>query len=161
MTRKRAKSCGCAFGETPEYGMQHRPPGAEEGAPLYDLTGNGVYPADVYDHPEWYASGHPLDMDAWALAARKRGRPESPVWIYRAAPCEVKTINSGDWVTTVFRYAREHGKHDSDPSQDLCVGVAKTWARCIHTDGNSLFEWGYNCPEPLRMTRRFRPRKRR
>ena len=153
--------CRYMFGETPEYGTAHRPPGPEDGAPLYDLTKNGVYPEDAYTHPNYYTTGHPLDMVAWGLAAQKRGRPESPVWIYRAAPCDVRMINSGDWVTTVRRYAREHGKHDSDPARDMCVGVAKTRARCIHTDGNSLFEWGYNCPEPLRMKRVFRPRKRR
>lgn len=161
MTWRGSRGCGCAFGETPEYGTRHRPPRPEDGAPLHDLTANGVYPTDVYDHPEWYAAGHPLDRSAAAVARYARGRPDAKVGIFRAVPCGIRQINSGDWVSTVQAYAIDHGKDDVDPSRDMCVIAARVPARCLHTDGNSLFEWGYNCA-PIRRARvAYRPRKRR
>ena len=43
---------------TTEYGIEHRPPDAESGAPLNDVTGGGrIYPDDFYEHPDWYDTG--------------------------------------------------------------------------------------------------------
>jgi len=145
------------FGAAPDdYGMQHRPAG-EEGAPLYDLTDNGVYPDDVYRRPDWYAYG-PTDWESFHVASRVRGRPDARVWMYRAVPCDVREINNGDWVTTSRDYAIQHGRHGTDPSQDMCVLSKRVPAACLRTDGNSLSEWGYNC-EPVQARVSFRPRR--
>jgi hypothetical protein len=141
--------------------MEHRPPGPEEGAPIHDLTTNGVYPRDVYERPDWYSSGEENYWDAFAVVQRVHHRPNARLWVFRAAPCGTRTINPGDWVSTVKKYARQHGKHATDPAKDMCVFASRTEARCLHTDGNSLFEWGYNCPVPLRAQNVFRPRKKR
>jgi hypothetical protein len=159
MTRR----CACGrFGEVPSYGTRHRPPGPGTGAPLHDLTGNSVYPADVYEHPEWYAAGHPLDRSAAAVARYARGRPEAEVAIFRAVPCGIRRINNGDWVSTVQAYTIDHGRATgSFDEQDMCVIAARVPARCLHTDGNSLFEWGYNCAPIAKARVAYRPRKRR
>lgn len=146
-----------------DYHMAHRPPDADSGAPLSDLTANGIYPKDVYERPDWYSGGEEDFFTAFDVAARRRGKPDAGVWMYRAMPCSVKprVINSGDWVTTVRRYAMQHSK-GNDPSQDMCVVAARTTAKCLYTDGNSLFEWGYNCPTVTgKLSHRPRKRKER
>jgi hypothetical protein len=144
-----------------DYRTQHRPPDADYGAPLHDLTANGIYPKDVYVRPDWYSGGEADFWTAFDVVARRRGRPDARLWIFRAMPCEVKprVINQGDWVTTVRSYARQHAKGPT-PEKDMCVIAARTEARCLHTDGNSLFEWGYNCPVPLKGQITHRPRRR-
>lgn len=146
-----------------DYQMDHRPPGPEDGAPLHDLTGNGVYPSDVYTHPQYYNMGEDAYWDAFDKARVGRGKPEGHVQIFRALPCPAPrkrmTLHKGDWVTTVKSYARQHGKHDNDPSKDMCVGSARVKRKCIHTAGDSMLEWGYNC-EDRPMWSEFRPRKR-
>lgn len=147
------------------YRMAHGAPGPDA-APLHDLTRGNVYPDDVYRTLRDYRHGSPLDPQAEAVVLRYRGQPDAPVTIYRSAPRGVNQINPGDWVSTVFDYARDHGKQD-DPKQDWPVIAATVPAREIHTNGDSLFEWGYNgsivlraetvWPKPRRRLRRAPP----
>ena len=51
-------------------------------------------------------------------------------------------INNGDWVTTNKKYAQEHG--DSALNGEYVVVARRVRARDIYTEGNSIFEWGYN-----------------
>jgi hypothetical protein len=141
-----------------EYGGSHRPPDADDGAPLHDLTANGIYPADVYERPSWYDTGDKGYMEAWSLARRFRGRLNRYVQVFRALPCGNRKLHRGDWVTTVKSYAREHSKHPTDSSKDACIISKMVRASCIHTAGDSLMEWGYNC-EDTDGAVVFRPRK--
>ena len=50
-------------------------------------------------------------------------------------------INSGDWVTISKEYAIEHGKSELGDFKILSKTVK---ASQLYTDGNSIFEWGYN-----------------
>jgi len=144
----------------PNYGIKHRPPDAESGAPLHDVTGGGrIYPDDFYDHPEWYDTGGGKSYwDAVAIVRRYHNRPNHTVVVYRALPRGVLVMNPGDWVALTKGYARQHSKHATDPSQDLSIISARVRARDIHTSGDSLEEWGYNGPRPVRGTVVFRAR---
>jgi len=134
--------------------MRHRPPDSDYGAPLHDLT--KLYPADVYTHPHYYGDGRRDDREAWSIAASTRGRPSRSTLVFRALPCTGKTLHKGDWVTTVRAYARDHAGSD----EGQCVRWTRVKASCLHTDGNSLFEWGYNCEDvPFRGVS-YRARKR-
>ena len=143
--------------EGDDYRMSHTAPD-EDSAPMHDLT--KVYPDDVHISPHYYHGNDPHQSDAYWTARSVMGKPEKRLWVYRAVPKGVKTINHGDWVTPVKAYAREHGKHHSDPSQDMHVIAARTEAKNLHTDGNSLAEWGYNGGTSLKASVVFRPRKR-
>ena len=60
-------------------------------------------------------------------------------------------INRGDWVTTVRKYAVEHGEGTLLGNYKI---LKKTvYARDVFTDGNSIFEFGYD-PQPRVSTRR-------
>jgi len=146
-----------------DYQMAHRPPGEASGAPIHDLTANGVYPADVYTRPDWYNGGEENFWEAFSKVSKRRGKPDGRVRIYRAMPCGAPrsplVLHKGDWVTTIMKYARDHGKHPHDPSKDMCVGSVRVPNKCIHTAGDSLLEWGYNC-DAVTMLKVFHPRKR-
>lgn len=142
-----------------DHRMAHRPPDASSGAPLHDLTENSIYPGDVYQHPEYYFTGDPLDWTAWGIISAARARPNKGIRIYRAVPRKkARTIRPGDWVTPVFGYARQHGRHSSDKTKDMDVLTAIVRASELHTAGDSMLEWGYNGRRRVRATVRFRAR---
>ena len=127
------------------YRMQHQAPGPDA-APLHDLTGNGVYPEDVYTHPKFYSDFSPSYAVAHSIAKTVRGKPDATVTMYRAVPKGVQEFNTGDWVTIHADYAKQHGMDHHDPKKDMPVIAAEVPARHLHTNGDSLSEWGYNGP---------------
>jgi hypothetical protein len=137
---------------TAEYRMQHRAPGPDD-APMHDLTANGVFPEDVYTHPHYYFHDSERDSDSYWKVIKYRNKPEAMVQVYRAAP--VGTLNPGDWVTPNKAYARDEGKHPTDPSKDMPVWSHRVPADCLHCDGNSLSEWGYNGPHVIESSLRW------
>jgi len=127
-----------------DYKINHRPPGPEHGAPLHDLT--QVYPDDVYTHPHYYHGQRPAsasDREATNAFMAARGKPDQMVKIYRAVPKHVTEINPGDWITTSPSYARVHA---GNKTEGFHVLEAVARAGDLHTDGNSLAEFGYNGP---------------
>ena len=130
-----------------EYRIDHQAPMHGDGAPLHDLTTDGIYPADFYEHPDWYGSSDPMEMSAAWLAVAYKGRPNAMVTIYRSVPKEVpaRSFNVGDWVSTSRKYVVDHGKSELPPGFRV---IQKTvHARDIFTAGDSLLEWGYD-PQP-------------
>lgn len=113
---------------------------------MYDLTSEGVYPADVYSHPEWHCHDIEHDAASFAIVASVHGRPNASVAIYRSVPAGIDTFHHGDWVTPNEEYAIQHGRHPEDSALDLPVIRLLTLARYLITDGNSLSEWGYVGP---------------
>lgn len=51
-------------------------------------------------------------------------------------------INNGDWVTTSKIYAKQHGQSNLNNNYKIITKTVK--ASQLYTDGNSIFEWGYN-----------------
>lgn len=138
-----------------DYRGEHTAPGPE-GAPASDLTGGGVYPSDVYSRPDWYEQDEGLAE--MRKIARLKGNPEAPVWIHRAVPADVAKkamksdyplgyiFRSGDWVTTNKQYAKDHGESVFKGNYEVFSKRVK--AKDIHTNGDSIFEWGYNPESP-------------
>jgi hypothetical protein len=153
-----ARDRGARFGNA-DYRMKHQAPDVESGAPLFNLTANGIYPRDFYDRMHEYRPHHDADFDAMNVIHEARGKPEKRVHMCRAVPKGVKTINPGDWVAITRAYARDHGRHGSDPSQDMPVICALTEAKNLYSNGDSFHEWGYVGQKPVQGTVVFRPRK--
>lgn len=160
------------------YRGHHQPPA--DGPPLHDLT-QGFFPENVYDpgelrHYTHNSGGTVYDRESIRAVERTRGKPDSMVTIYRAAP-EGSGINPGDWVSLSESYARMHGEGkvsehwdedrewtlDSgvsgkgewvryDPPRDWPVFTAKVPAHTIRNGGNDIIEWGYWGP-PIRATK--------
>jgi GGDEF domain-containing protein len=135
----------------------HRPSGAENGAPLSDLTGEGrIYPDDVYgpDGERIYGTYSPLDREAFAIARRVRGDPDAKVKVYRAVPASAKDaqIRPGDWVAITRGYAEEHGARWDEGATIL---EAEVRAGDIFTSGDSIQEWGYSPLDEDGVTRLF------
>jgi hypothetical protein len=134
----------------PQYGITHRPPMRESGAPLHDLTGGGnVYPDDIYGKSAAQFYGHfggndPLDVQTVRMFQSYKGNPDAPVTIYRAVPKDVKAndINPGDWVTINPAYAKAHG--ESALNGEYRIISKQVSAKDIFTNGDSIHEWGYD-----------------
>jgi len=142
--------------ENDDYRGDHTAPNKESGAPLHDVTANGIYPEDVYSHNgfTYYGDqGNDYDFDSFYKMKRMRNKPDNKVWIYRAIPKSVYDaalkkdaplsymIRPGDWVTLSKDYAREHG--ESNLRGDFKVVGSRVLAKHLYTDGNSHHEWGY------------------
>ena len=130
------------------YKMDHQAPDKESGAPLYDLTANGIYPADVYSSNgcRYYSDGSNLDRGAYHLIMANKGAVNKRITIYRAVPKHIKgTINPGDLVSISQRYAQDHGKREFKHYKTLKKIVS---TRDIFTSGDSFLEWGYD-PQPI------------
>jgi hypothetical protein len=125
----------------------HRPSGADNGAPLSDLTGEGrIYPDDVYG-PEGrriYGTGQPGEDAVFRLAASLRGKPNAEITVYRAIPDSVTSneILPGDWVALTKDYAQLHG--DGPLKGNYRIVSKKVRAGDIFTSGDSIHEWGYS-----------------
>ena len=128
----------------PEYAGEHSAPQSDSGSPAWNLR--GIYPDDIYgaNGARYYGHyGEGRDSEAIGVIRTLRDHPDRRVMVYRAVPRDVKdsTINLGDWVTTVRGYAVEHGKAQFDNYRVLSKSVK---ARDIFTNGDSIFEWGYD-----------------
>jgi hypothetical protein len=131
-----------------DYKGEHSAPMLEDGAPLWNIAANGVYPDDVYgpNGMSWYGTGDRfLDSEAYSILRKAHGRRDKQLTVYRAVPKGVKGINRGDWITTVRQYAKDHG--ESALSGEYDIIKKSVTARDIFTDGNSWLEWGYD-PQP-------------
>lgn len=51
-------------------------------------------------------------------------------------------INNGDWVTTSLSYAKDHGINNLNNNFKIVKKTVR--ASELYSDGNSVFEWGYN-----------------
>jgi len=101
-----------------------------------------AYP-DVHEHPEYYDFDAPGYARSLRDIRRAHGDPEAGMNIYRAAPKGVTRINEGDWVTTSREYAQQHGKHPTDPKQDMPVISRHVKAKDLRAPGDDVNEWGY------------------
>lgn len=111
------------------------------GATLDNLT--GIMPANVYtqEGKQLYGLGDRLVDSEWYMAALKtKGKPDAEVTVYRAVPEGVKSINSGDWVTTSKQYAKTHGENYIDGKYKILEKKVK--AKQLSTEGYP-YEFGY------------------
>jgi len=130
------------------YLGQHQP--SDDGPPVWDLTAVGdedqwYMPSDVYDHPDWYVGdpGSKATKETIAVLRAVRGNPDAEVTIYRSAPPHVSAIEPGNWVTLSHTYAKEHGMHESDSTQDWPVLEQKVSVKDVLFAGDDLNEFGW------------------
>jgi hypothetical protein len=131
-------------------GGAHSPPSASDGAPGYDVASNGIYPDDLYsaNGRRYYGTGDDtIDGPAFDVIRSMEANPNKMITIYRSVEKGASgKINPGDWVTTVRKYAKDHG--EANIGGDYKIIKKTVAARDIFTDGNSIAEWGYS-PQPM------------
>ncbi len=137
-----------------DYRMSHRPPDPEYGSSMDNHE--MMFPGDlnlyrVYGHRK--AAQETPDMfreepHTIRTIESVRGNPDAPVTIHRAVPSHVTEIHPGDWVTPTRAYAEQHRQgmeqtHEfrGQPGHILSKQVR---AGDLHTEGNSIHEWGWN-----------------
>ena len=135
------------------YHGSHEAPDKEGGAPMHDVTANGIYPHDFYSHNgfHYYSyQGNSYDYETHSRISNKRNRPNAMTEVYRAVPKDVPSgtkINPGDWVTPSRGYAHDHGKSHLGGKGTYKILKKTVRANELYTDGNSIHEWGYH-PTP-------------
>jgi len=139
--------------EIENYRGQHQAPDRESGAPIHDVTANGVYPSDFYQGNalHYYGTGHEADGYAVNKILGLRGRPDAPVKIWRSIPWKGQRprsalgstyLNPGDWVTISRQYAQDHGA--SALNDEYAMVAANVRAKDLFTSGDSFLEWGWS-----------------
>lgn len=134
------------FESVEEYRGTHRAPGKSDStAPLWNLS--KIYPDDIYSSnaARYYGDASPFDNIAISIMQRYKNKPNEKITIYRAVPDLNLNINSGDWVTTVKEYAKNHGESSLKGKYKILSKIV--FARDLFTDANSIFEFGYD-PQP-------------
>ena len=130
-----------------EYRGSHRPPDNEYGATLDNPT--NIYPSDIYSPEGARLYGHggldkASDQRVVNLIKVMKGKPNAKITIYRAIPSNSKSpkINKGDWVTIDKQYAIKHAQHIGLKNPTILSKTVR--AKDLLTEGNSIYEWGYN-----------------
>jgi DNA polymerase III epsilon subunit-like protein len=87
-SKKRPKVGTPRLSSGAEYMGQHQAPDRDNGAPLHELTANGIYPDDIYskDALEMYGFGGEFSAAALSLANSAKGKPNKQIKVYRAVP---------------------------------------------------------------------------
>jgi hypothetical protein len=131
--------------ESEDYRGSHQPPHPDDdvGAPIHDLS--GVFPDDIYSSKgaQYYGhhgGNHPLDRKAIAVIQSARGNPNKKIRVYRAVPESVDEMQSGNWVTTVREYAKQHGESVLGGKYKIIDRLVP--AKQLWTHGDSIMEFG-------------------
>jgi len=141
------------FSKGEDYRGWHKAPQREEANSGDNLT--DIFPDDIYSNKavQYYGTGNkPMDEKSVKVIQAMRNKPDAKVTIYRAVPKGVKDINAGDWVTTNKDYAKWHGSSWVENGQyDIISKEVKS--KDIHTNGDSIHEWGYNPQSDILMSK--------
>jgi hypothetical protein len=118
---------------------------SDENTTLDDMTkGGDLVPNDFYDKPQFYADvNDKSSKESLAVIKKAKGNPDAEITIYRSVPKGVENIEEGDWVSLSPNYAKEHGMHPTDKTQDMPVISMKVKAKDIVWDGNDVNEFAY------------------
>lgn len=111
-----------------------------------------AYP-DVYEHPEYYASGEPGENQTVRMFRSARGEPDKKMWAWRAGPKSVYDdptrtepwIRPGDWISPSKEYAQEHAaKRTEETGEKFVVHGMRVPAKHIRLTGDYIPEAGYD-----------------
>lgn len=128
----------------------HCPSGPTDGAPLFDLTFNAIYPEDVYtDRMRQYGVAPQAEASAQVMKLIRacEAEPNREIIIYRTAyrseaDHPTRQIKPGAWVTPIRAYAEQHGL--ANLKNDFVLQTQLVAARDIFTSGDNWLEWGYH-----------------
>lgn len=124
-----------------DYRGSHTAPNIDSDQ-IYDLE--NTFGDDVYgpNCARYFGHGGGADdIFSCNIIRMAKGKPDQKIKIYRAVPKGIEAINAGDWVTISPKYAKSHGSSYLDGFKVLSMVVS---AKDLHTDGNSIHEWGFN-----------------
>jgi len=144
-------------GSGDDYRGSHQAPGPHFGAPMHDVSSNGMYPEDFYSPKGAHYYGNindPIDRETHRQVLNVRGKPDAMVTIHRAIPTYVheaamKTedpikhmIRHGDWVAIHKGYAKIHG--EGPLKGKYKIASMRVPAKHVWTNADSIHEWGYH-----------------
>jgi hypothetical protein len=146
---QRAKVMGWKSPSDEFYRGQHTAPLSDSGAPAHNLSGNGIYPEDIYsgNAARFYGDGSDAIADKALVSKLQalKNKPDESVRVFRAVPTDVfkeqgHRLNHGDWVSPSRQYAVEHGEGALNGDYKIIAGNVP--AKSVFTNGDSLYEFG-------------------
>ena len=96
--------------ENSDYYSEHRPAQKSDGAPLHDITQNGVYPNDVYSTLHHYSTNQDYDKESISIIHQFYKKPNAKVTIYRAIPHTPSNQESISEIIKHKAYILKYGK---------------------------------------------------
>ena len=122
----------------------HAPDASGDNSSLDDISEMmpGIYGENAQ---RYYGSSYYEDSDNVIRTIQSvHGNPDAKVTIYRAVPKDVKDgkARNGDWVTLSREYAQDHG--ESNINGKYRIIEQEVPAKHLYSDGNSIFEMGYD-----------------
>ena len=77
-----------------QYQGSHTAPDRGQGAPLHDLSSNGIFPDDLYSAQglRYYGNGSQEDAESYRIAMTYHNKPNALVTIYRSVPDALKGL---------------------------------------------------------------------
>jgi hypothetical protein len=146
----RAREQGYSKEGADAYRGRHTAPTSADdvGAPAYQM--DRTYPEDIYspDGARYYGDRVSAAEDEAVMRNIRavRGNPDATMTIYRSVPTGAPDrIQHGDWVTPQRSYAVRHA--ESEMPEGYKILQDEVPARTLFTEGNSLFEFGYDASQ--------------
>ena len=132
---------------TYDYRSSHNAPNSEFGAPLHDVTQNGMYPSDIYSPKGKHLYGDKSEHDDLSIGIinKYKNTPDEHVTIYRAIPKNIEKaqINPKDWVSINKNYVKAHGEMVLGKGKYIVISKTVP-AKHVYTNADSIHEWGYD-----------------
>lgn len=120
-----------------DYRGQHSAPDKESGAPIYNVTLNGIYPDDFYKNPRLYED----DPDYYAYCSMivnsVHNKPNAKVKIYRAVP---HTKSTAELIT----------QYEKEKAYMLKNGKIPPTANTSIQNQSKYYDWVYDELERLK-----------
>lgn len=104
-----------------EYKGEHEAPDKDNGAPLYDLTLNGIYPKDFYDKGiSHYGEGNTIaDNESFSVISSVKNRPNKLVKIFRAIP--ELNFEDKEYLNELYKIMSYFNKHNFFPMNNKVI----------------------------------------
>jgi len=134
--------------EPEDYRIEHRAPGKEGSAPLWDVS-QGIYPDDIYTLPtstaaRYYGASERDDGAVVSLIQRLHNKPKAAVKIYRAVP---KAKSLATKIEEFEAKKREHLRRGKLPSAN---NMSREEAMAAQGGKSKWYDWVSNEIEALK-----------
>lgn len=105
--------------EPETYHGGHGAPDRTNGSPLHNVSLNGDYPEDIYEHgTKHYGNNTPDDFESMGIINRVRNRPNRMVKIYRAVPNNLTAKDRAAIIAKKMKYMMDWHKLPKDVDQN-------------------------------------------
>lgn len=130
-----------------DYRGEHGAPDKDSGAPLNDVSSNGIYPEDFYGPKglQYYGTGEgKMDSRTMSLIHEFQGKPNARAAIFRAVPYEPTNSEKIEKYEAQKRYIQKNGEVPTDGDS--------FYPKIYNKDSSSYYEHASNQIDALKSS---------